>query len=622
MRRRTPRSNARATPLRAMPALRAEAKLFVPGIGSVTPERARGRGRANDLHERSRDAFDDDDDDASSGLELASEDEREAMVREIESTVDGEASSAMEAVVTTDARAPLLGKHVRFADDDETTYGSEATSPRIDDGARAALLGERGGRWGVYGAIEGETSVGDEALGGDVAVDETMESENAGLVLDVSEDAMGSAAGAPLLASSSAGMEYGASEEAVSPEAWSDARVPLLPVVKESTYGTASPIRPSTKDGNVQRVKELKAPPPIDVETIELVEHARARELQRVDKAARTPLLSKTSNHNGNGMAGYGTIDDLMERDWLRETLSRNTAPYERFEEHEEETGRDEEMLQCSYEDHDEEDGEEGTLDDALAPSAPPMEYFDFVHERALVDDLCCVVWTVARERLDLLQPLFRLQGSGVIGRITLEHLRHIMEKLEPQRATSRALDRLEAMLCACGYTEDVTLSEFVHAAHAGTLAATRLTTGSGVHDAAILCGYLDELMSRTPASAQTALMLGGSRHKAWLDLPRLLAKNLEPDQLCLLIAVLDNADALTSSGHFIDVTAYQHWLRRAAAALHSSPLPRPPLDVNPAPSAPLAPEPTAEESAARRSRRDRLVCLWEERDALRRARA
>ena len=132
------------------------------------------------------------------------------------------------------------------------------------------------------------------------------------------------------------------------------------------------------------------------------------------------------------------------------------------------------------------------------------------------------------------------------------------MEKLEPQRDSPRALDRLEAMLCACGYVEDVTLSEFVHATHAGTLAATRLSTGSGANEAAVLCGYLSELMSRTPASAQTALMLGGRRHKAWLDLQRLLAKNLEPNQLCLLVATLDLADDLTAHERFVDMTVYQ----------------------------------------------------------------
>ena len=234
-------------------------------------------------------------------------------------------------------------------------------------------------------------------------------------------------------------------------------------------------------------------------------------------------------------------------------------------------------------------------------------------------------MWTVARERLELLQPLFRSQGSS-IGRITLARLRRLIQKLEPRRANPRALDRLEAMLCACGYSEDISLSEFVHATHAGTVAATRLSTTPGVKEASVLCGYLDELMSRTPASAQTALMLGGSLHKAWLDLPRLLAKNLEPQQLCLLVATLDLADDLTMNIKGAKLHEYQAWLRWMQNMLNTAPMPREPLDMSPQPN-PVAvpatmpkPELSAEELRIRRAKRDRLVALWEARDALRRA--
>ena len=607
-----------------MRALRADAKLFVPGVGSVTPERARARGgrggSEREMDDRSNGSARGErvdaraSDGSPSGLALSSSEESDAVwARELgreEVAVALEAEMEAEAEADADGtRAPLLGNGSMREDE---TYGSGNASPRVDREVSAPLIGREGGRGTSYGAAEAELDAGADAAS-ELDAEATVEERT----LDVSEDAVQSAAGAPLLASPAGLAEYGAGEAAPSPNAWSDARVPLLPVVKESTYGAASPIRKSTRVGNARRVKELTAPPPIEVETREMEEDALERARARVDQAAQTPLLAKPSS--GGNPVNYGTIDETVRLDDLRGAVMRNTAPYEIFENEEREQASedDEELLQ--YSDNEDVDDERvGALDDPPAPSAPPLEGMDFASGRAIVDDLCCIVWTVARERLDLLQPLFRVHGTNGIGRITLDHLRQIMEKLEPQRATPRALDRLEAMLCACGYTEDVALSEFVHATHAGTLAATRLTTASGAHEASILCRYLDELMTRTPASAQTALMLGGRRHKAWLDLPRLLAKNLEPDQLCLLIAVLDNADSLTSSGRFVDFTAYQSWLRRAANALHSAPLPRPPLEV--APSAPAIPVPNAEEIAERRARRERLVRLWEERDERRRA--
>ena len=177
--------------------------------------------------------------------------------------------------------------------------------------------------------------------------------------------------------------------------------------------------------------------------------------------------------HGGAVADGEGDLD-------LRHFLQSNTAPYERLDDHDEED-YDEEDYEYDAPARDMHMDDMDDVDDvdveSPVPSAPPLiESVEFTNARPLVDDLCCIVWTVARERLDLLQPLFRLQGSS-IGRITLTHLRNVMEKLEPQRASPRALDRLEAMLCACGYVEDVTLSEFVHATHAGTLAATRLST-------------------------------------------------------------------------------------------------------------------------------------------------
>jgi hypothetical protein len=110
--------------------------------------------------------------------------------------------------------------------------------------------------------------------------------------------------------------------------------------------------------------------------------------------------------------------------------------------------------------------------------------------------------------------------------------------------------------------------------------------------------------------------MLGGRRHKAWLDLPRLLAKNLEPNQLCLLVATLDLADDLTAHERFVDMTVYQSWLRRMQTMLRSTPMPRKPLETV-AQNAPAPPTP--KELMMRRAKRDRLVALWEEREARRR---
>ena len=70
----------------------------------------------------------------------------------------------------------------------------------------------------------------------------------------------------------------------------------------------------------------------------------------------------------------------------------------------------------------------------------------------------------------------------------------------------------------------------------------------------------------------------------------------------------------------------YQAWLRWMQNMLNTAPMPREPLDVSPQPH-PVAvpatkpkPELSAEELRIRRAKRDRLVALWEARDALRRA--
>jgi hypothetical protein len=129
------------------------------------------------------------------------------------------------------------------------------------------------------------------------------------------------------------------------------------------------------------------------------------------------------------------------------------------------------------------------------------------------------------------------------------------------------------------------------------------------------------ELISRTPAAAQTALMLGARRHKAWLELPRLLAKTLEPEKLCLLVATLDLADDITSRGEFVDITVYVQWLRRTSETLRASnPLPTPPPSAPP-PAPPHVAESSRQLSAQERlAARENLVRLWEERERRRRA--
>jgi hypothetical protein len=658
-----------------MRALNAEAKLFVPGRGLVTPEKPR---RASTLDRSTNPFVSKDDDDAFVGrttedavtpregdaspdafasespLSLASDEEALELdastlspatattewvrfdadgfgaedAAEEEEDVD-DARRAME-VIDASLTRPLL-KSSSSSSGRVEVYGAIAESPTLEDGgeAREPLMTPRAmERATSYGAVEEAIVENSPQIVVELDVIEDAVTERV-----VSEAAMGSGAGEPLLAAAAGGGAYGASGDGESPKAWQAMRVPLLPETKETTYGAASPVR-APKDGGVRgrvyRVKELKTPPtPVDVAAPSAKEEEA--ETARMDKAAQAPLLGKASVSATN-LANYGAVDKAVEEtaraggtsddEDLRRFLRDNAAPYELFEEEYEEPvryDRDEEMLDIE-DDCDEDE------DDRPAPSAPPLAgSFDISRDRALVDDLCCIMWTVARERLELLQPLFRSQGSS-IGRITLAQLRRLVQKLEPRRANPRALDRLEAMLCACGYSEDVSLSEFVHATHAGTVAATRLSTASGAHEASVLCGHLDELMSRTPASAQTALMLGGSLHKAWLDLPRLLAKNLEPQQLCLLVATLDLADDLTMKIKGAKLHEYQAWLRWMQNMLNTVPSPREPLDVSPqpqpapAPATKPKPELSEEEMGIRRAKRDRLVALWEARDALRRA--
>lgn len=635
------------------------AKLFVPGVGSVTPDRGDARTSSRIPTARTGPVMSMASLDANgSPTDTPPRDEAGPSVSSTESLIA--LTSDEDDAVELDASMLSVGggreEDSAFGDGDATTewvrfdneeeeddedFGENEGTARGSrgeglDASRSSvpLLKHSSSFNGEYGANEEsdkvedltrlreplmtpkKTSYGTVEDGGFVEnspelvveLDPVSESEKG----DVGDDANGSAAAEPLLGSSTGGVDYGAGE---SPSVWKEARVPLLPQIKESTYGAASPIRPikTKKERRARRVHVLEAIPQEEDE-FEVAGTSPTTLDSAPDAAAQTPLLSGKSAESPvygateGGMFGEFVSADAEPMD-LRQFLQGNDAPYESLDGDYRTPHRDEEMVDAA------EVSEPQFWSGMAPPSAPPMPQFSPIYQRnALVDDLCCIIWTVARERLDLLQPLFRLQGSS-IGRITLPHLRRVMYRLEPARATPRALDRLEAMLCACGYVEDITLSEFVHATHSGTLAATRLSTASGAREASILCGYLDEIIDRTPASAQTALMLGTSRHKAWLDLPRLLAKELEPEQLCLLVATMDLAD-IADDNKLVDVTIYQAWLRQMQVRLHNTPLPREPLGVAPQPE---PSEPTDEELRARQVKRNRLVSLWEEREERRR---
>ena len=629
------------------------AKLFVPGVGSVTPERATTSSRIPTARTGPvmSMAFEAN----GSPTDTPRADETGPSVSSTESLIA--LTSDEDGAVELDASMLSVGggreedsafgdgdattEWVRFDnEDDEDDFENEiaARGSRGEglDASRSSvpLLKHSSSFNGEYGANEEsdkvedltklreplmtpkKTSYGTVEDGGFVEnspelvveLDPVSESEKG----DVGDDATGSAAAEPLLGSSAGGVDYGAGE---SPSVWKEARVPLLPQIKESTYGAASPIRPikTKRERRARRVHVLEAIPQEEDE-FEVAGTSTTTLDSTPDAAAQTPLLSgKSAESPVYGATERDVFGEFVSADAepmdLRQFLQGNDAPYESLDGDYRTPHRDEEMVDAA------EVSEPQSWSGMAPPSAPPMPQFSPIYQRnALVDDLCCIIWTVARERLDLLQPLFRLQGSS-IGRITLPHLRRVMYRLEPARATPRALDRLEAMLCACGYVEDITLSEFVHATHSGTLAATRLSTASGAREASILCGYLDEIIDRTPASAQTALMLGTSRHKAWLDLPRLLAKELEPEQLCLLVATMDLSD-IADDNKLVDVTIYQAWLRQMQVRLHNTPLPREPLGVAPQPE---PSEPTDEELRARQVKRNRLVSLWEEREERRR---
>ena len=272
-------------------ALNARAKLFVPGVGIVTPERGGARAREG----AARNPFEDDDrlattararDDAGSISALSSEDDdaREAAVELDASTLsmdgregaatmewvrfdddddddDGEgedattANDADDAVRDAPAASVSLLKHASSFHSD--AYGASAESPRVEDNAalREPLLR----RGDSYGAVEDAVENSPQIVVELDAVDDAVPGEG------MSAAARESGAAEPLLATNASLAEYGAKDDGDSPREWRDVRVPLLPVVKESTYGAASPIRPvqTSRGANARKVKELEVPPPI-----------------------------------------------------------------------------------------------------------------------------------------------------------------------------------------------------------------------------------------------------------------------------------------------------------------------------------------------------------------------
>ena len=627
--------------------LRADAKLFVPGVGLVTPpkaKRADARDDDGDAH-----AMTVDDAQLSSGeslIALTSDDEHDAAEIDEQTLRDGVSDAARDAMRAwrddvvgeadvkvaletfgAESATPLLKQSGSF----NAAYGADEASAAYDESASSVpLLSPELER--AYGAAEAHENSPQVVV--ELDAEDADASERRDEITGREASMFGSAAATPLLKPTVGVAAYGANANEAAPSDLMDVRAPLLPRVKESTYGAASPLRgkaaaaaaaaaaevvtarKSKAKRKAQRVVEL---PPLKVTaSVADIENKAA---PTWTPEMRAPLLTpKSPSSPVANTATYGALDVEFTHD-LRHVVDENDAPYALLDD-EDEASDDFMMNDRDAEMADYEDDRAGMASEMNAPSAPPMPaHAQFsLPERVLADDLCCVAWTVARERLDLLQPLFRSKGAS-IGRITLSHLRTVMRKLEPERATARALDRLEAMLCACGYVEDISLSEFVHATHSGTLAATRLGTASGAHEAAILCAYMAELISRTPASAQTALMLGTRRHKAWLELPRLLAKTLEPEKLCLLVATLDLADDITSGGAFVDITIYVHWLRRTSETLRASnPLPTPP--AIPKPPVPAAELPRQLSAQERLAAREKLVRLWEEREQRRRASA
>ena len=224
----------------------------------------------------------------------------------------------------------------------------------------------------------------------------------------VSEAAMGSGAGEPLLAAvgGGGGGACGASADGPSPKAWrrsgaaasgSEGGDVRCGVARARAKG-----RRRAREGvSTERIEDAAA---ADYNRRAARRRKRRRRAARMDKAAQAPLLGKASASVSN-VVNYGAVDKAVEETEradvasdeknLRGFLRNNDAPYELFEDEYDEPAtydRDEEMLDI------EDDCDE---DDRPAPSAPPLaESFDVLRERAIVDDLCCIMWTVGQRAI------------------------------------------------------------------------------------------------------------------------------------------------------------------------------------------------------------------------------
>ena len=116
-----------------------------------------------------------------------------------------------------------------------------------------------------------------------------------------------------------------------------------------------------------------------------------------------------------------------------------------------------------------------------------------------LENDLCCALWIVAKDRLDLLQPVFYSHDKVQKGYLQQSELRELLHNLEPE-ASERQLDRVDAMIIAehasmlsgaQGYPP-VTLDLLVRSVHGGAAAAARLSTSDGCLSAARLVAQLE----------------------------------------------------------------------------------------------------------------------------------
>lgn len=197
--------------------------------------------------------------------------------------------------------------------------------------------------------------------------------------------------------------------------------------------------------------------------------------------------------------------------------------------------------------------------------SVDSVEGFGSYH---LENDLCCALWTVAKDRLDLLQPVFYSHDKGQKGYLQQSELRELLHHLEPE-ASERQLDRVDAMIIAehasrlsgaHGYPP-VTLDLLVRSVHGGAAAAARLSTSDGCLSAARLVAQLEnafaesnsldlifsiDMMKGCPPSLRRVRL-----HRAMLQVApySLLSRSVlnGADSVRLLIAALDSPGGLHS---------------------------------------------------------------------------